>query len=78
MNPVNWLTHPQRLTWEAQRIARYAAVVSRLRAQRDSVPALDDALLACLNAGRPFCFLRTVDTVERVALRDAWESCNSV
>ena len=33
----------------------------------------DDALFECLQAKRPFCFLRSLDTVTRVALRDGWE-----
>lgn len=31
------------------------------------------ALLECLDAGRPFCFLPGVDNVERVAMRRVWE-----
>ena len=78
MSVTDWQTHPMRDQWEAQRRARYAHVRRALQAQRDRVPALDAPLLDCLNAGRPFCFLRTVGIVERVALRDAWESCNSL
>ena len=54
-------------------IARYRAAVATVR-QRAALPRVIDApLLECLDAGRAFCFLRTLDNVERVALRQTWE-----
>lgn len=54
-------------------IERYRAATLAVR-QRAALPRVIDApLLECLDAGRAFCFLRTLDNVERVALRQAWE-----
>jgi hypothetical protein len=78
MDAVIWHTHPQRHVWASQRVARYAEVRADLARRRELVAPLDDPLLACLDRGDPFCFLRTVDTIERVALRDQWEKCNKV
>jgi hypothetical protein len=54
-------------------IERYRAAVTPVR-QRAALPRVIDApLLECLDAGRPFCFMRTLDNVDRVALRQTWE-----
>jgi hypothetical protein len=54
-------------------IARYRAAVATVQ-QRAALPRVIDApLLECLDAGRAFCFLRTLDNVDRVALRQTWE-----
>jgi hypothetical protein len=54
-------------------ITRYRAAVATVR-QRAALPRVIDApLLECLDAGRPFCFMRTLDNVDRVALRQTWE-----
>ena len=70
---MDWSTHPDRDAWTATRTARYAGTVAQLHAQRLSYAPLDSALRDCLQAGRPFCFCRWVDTVARVRLRDEWE-----
>lgn len=56
-------------------LARFRAATIRTRVRAAAIRGrpLDPALLECLNAGRPFCFLRSVDNVERVAMREAWE-----
>lgn len=61
-------------------LARYRAAVAPVRARAAAAyPTVDIpvstwlALLDCFDAGRPFSMLRTVDNVERVRMRDAWE-----
>jgi hypothetical protein len=59
-------------------LARYRTATAAVR-ERASMPVTTlpgdawDALVECFDSGRGFCFVRSVDAIERVAMRSAWE-----
>jgi hypothetical protein len=66
----DWDKHEE---WTRAAIASYRAISGPLRARAAIPETIDAALFDCLATGRPFCFMRTLDTVDRVRLRDAFE-----
>ena len=75
---ITWETWPERVRWAQERVALYRAVQAALWRRRGTVADLDAPLWDCLDRGDPFCFCRSVDTVERVRLRDEWENTRSL
>lgn len=54
--------------------SRFKALTLATRQRAATIAPPCPALLDCLDARRPFNFIRTVDNVERVAIRAHWEA----
>jgi hypothetical protein len=78
VNAQYWHEYPGATAFEDAARAAYRALAAPLLA-RAAVPwdwrasDAERALMACLIDGRAFCFLPSVDTLDRVRMRDEWQ-----
>jgi hypothetical protein len=62
-----------RPAWQASIGPRYCASVQDIRDRARDPLILTGAELECYDSGRPFSFMRNLDLIERVRMRNAWE-----
>ena len=78
VNARYWHEYPGATTFEDAARAAYRALAAPLLA-RAAIPwdwrasDAEKALMACIIEGSAFCFLPSVDTIDRVRMRDAWQ-----
>ena len=78
VNARYWHDYPGATAFEDAARAAYRAVSAPLLARAAvswnwRASDAERALMACIIEGRAFCFLPSVDTIERVRMRDEWQ-----